>query len=240
MELVGQAGELSTGQRREFVLEGMCRLLGASAAVMVSAEEFYFGGQNRVTRVFSTGWTGREREAHLASIAASACGDPVLVPLGMHAGPRAYRRRDLVSTRDWYKTPWVCEVLHAAHLDEAIYTALPVEGTSTTECIGIYRTPGDRAFTEEDREIVNLVSLEGRRLFRPRLRSAIAETMRALSRRQAQTLERLCLGESEKRIAYELGISSNTVHVHVKALYRLFGVGSRAELLVRCIGVAGE
>ena len=154
MELVGQAGEVSTGQRRDFVLEGMCRLLGASAAVMVCAEEFYLGGQNRVTRVFSTGWTGREREAYLASIAAGACGEPVLVPLGMHAGPRAYRRRDLVSTREWYKTPWVREELHAAHLDEGIYTARPVEGSSATECIGIYRTPGDRAFTEEDREIV--------------------------------------------------------------------------------------
>lgn len=55
----------------------------------------------------------------------------------------------------------------------------------------------------------------------------------------ARTLERLCLSESEKQIAYALGINRNTVHVQVEALYRLFGVASRAELLVRCIGEAG-
>ena len=56
-----------------------------------------------------------------------------------------------MSDREWYETPWVCEELRAAHLDEAIYAARPVEGSSTTECIGIYRPPGDRDFTEEDR-----------------------------------------------------------------------------------------
>ena len=236
IELLGEAGEVDAERRRQHVLEGMCRLLGASAAVMVRAEEYFPGGRNRVTHVFATGWTGRERTAYLASIVASACGDPVLVPLGMRTGQRAYRRRDLVSDREWYEAPWVCDELRAAHLDDAIYAARPIEGSSTTECIGIYRPPGDRDFTEEDREIVHLLSLEGRRLFEPRVSSAVVEAMRGLPRRQAETLERLCLGKSEKEIGYELGISRNTVHVYVKALYRLFGVASRAELLVRCIG----
>jgi DNA-binding NarL/FixJ family response regulator len=52
-----------------------------------------------------------------------------------------------------------------------------------------------------------------------------------LPRRQRDVLDGLKAGYSEKHIAEELGISPHTVHVHVKALYRRFGVRSRGELL---------
>src|SRR5579871_2464683 len=41
----------------------------------------------------------------------------------------------------------------------------------------------------------------------------------------------LIKGGSEKQIAYALGISRNTVHVYVTAIYRHFDVNSRGELL---------
>lgn len=49
--------------------------------------------------------------------------------------------------------------------------------------------------------------------------------------RQQQVLFRLQSGNSEKEIAWALGISRHTVHVYVKLLYRSFGVRSRGELL---------
>ena len=52
-----------------------------------------------------------------------------------------------------------------------------------------------------------------------------------LSPRQAETLNLLLQGQSEKQVARALGVSVHTVHVYVKALYRRFGVSSRAELL---------
>jgi len=52
-----------------------------------------------------------------------------------------------------------------------------------------------------------------------------------LPRRQVQVLNALLGGESEKEIAFRLGISPNTVHVYVKALYRRHNVSSRAELM---------
>lgn len=52
-----------------------------------------------------------------------------------------------------------------------------------------------------------------------------------LSPRQKQTLELLLRGDSEKQIAYKLGISRHTVHVYVKDLYKRFDVNSRGELL---------
>jgi DNA-binding NarL/FixJ family response regulator len=56
-----------------------------------------------------------------------------------------------------------------------------------------------------------------------------------LSPRMRQTLDRLLAGDSEKQIAHRLGVSKNTVHVYVKALYRTFNVCSRGELLARFI-----
>jgi hypothetical protein len=44
-------------------------------------------------------------------------------------------------------------------------------------------------------------------------------------------LSLLLAGMSEKEIGYRLGISRNTVHVHVKFLYQRFAVSSRGELL---------
>jgi DNA-binding NarL/FixJ family response regulator len=54
---------------------------------------------------------------------------------------------------------------------------------------------------------------------------------RPLSRRLRQTLDLLLAGEGEKQIALKLTLSPHTVHDYVKAVYRLFGVNTRAELL---------
>jgi DNA-binding NarL/FixJ family response regulator len=49
-------------------------------------------------------------------------------------------------------------------------------------------------------------------------------------------LRGLSRGRSEKEVAAALRLSPHTVHDHVKALYRHFGVHSRSELLARCLG----
>ena len=40
-------------------------------------------------------------------------------------------------------------------------------------------------------------------------------------------------GFAEKAVAAQLGLSRHTVHNHVRAIYRAYGVRSRAELLAR-------
>jgi DNA-binding NarL/FixJ family response regulator len=52
-----------------------------------------------------------------------------------------------------------------------------------------------------------------------------------LSPRLQQTLACLLDGDSEKQIADRLGLSHATTHQYVTALYRHFGVGSRAQLM---------
>ena len=45
--------------------------------------------------------------------------------------------------------------------------------------------------------------------------------------RKRQVLRLLLRGEAEKTIAAQLGVSINTVHVHVQHLYRTYGVNCR-------------
>lgn len=52
-----------------------------------------------------------------------------------------------------------------------------------------------------------------------------------LTPRQRQTLALLLAGRSTKEIADDLGISPHTATDHTKAIFRQFGVGSRAALL---------
>jgi DNA-binding NarL/FixJ family response regulator len=54
---------------------------------------------------------------------------------------------------------------------------------------------------------------------------------RNLCPREQEISSALKTGKSEKQIAALLGISTHTVHVYVKNVYRRYGVSSRAEFL---------
>jgi LuxR family maltose regulon positive regulatory protein len=58
----------------------------------------------------------------------------------------------------------------------------------------------------------------------------------SLSERERTVLELLRSGLSEREVAAELVVSFNTVHSHVKAIYRKLGVSSRAEALEHPLG----
>jgi len=54
----------------------------------------------------------------------------------------------------------------------------------------------------------------------------------SLSRRQAQVVERLLCGRSDKQIAKELEVSVPTVRTHLGRLFMRFGVADRCELIL--------
>lgn len=84
--------------------------------------------------------------------------------------------------------------------------------------------------TEQRKLVADFCRLVGARFSR----SSVA-AIPGLSSRHVQTLERLLAGDSEKQAAARLGVTRNTVHVYVTALYRHFNVSSRGELLARFV-----
>ena len=57
--------------------------------------------------------------------------------------------------------------------------------------------------------------------------------------RLRQTLKHLVHGDSEKQVAYRLGLSQHTIHVYVKQLYKRLNVSSRGELLAKFVRGSG-
>jgi DNA-binding NarL/FixJ family response regulator len=88
--------------------------------------------------------------------------------------------------------------------------------------------PPSDAVARKRKMVADFCHLLGEEYSRPVVRS-----IPGLSRRHEQTLEGLLAGDSEKQIAHKLGVSRNTVHVYVTALYRRFDVSSRGELLAK-------
>lgn len=232
--LLGTCGEVSMDQRRRLLIDGIQHLFGARAALTVCASDYTVHGQFRVEGVVSSGFEGIHGERFLASVAAGTSEDPVVtIGAGLRSG--AYRRRDVLSDRAWYRTRWASEEFRAMGLDDGLYARVALDARRT-ECLGVFRPPGARTFTTEDRALMGLLTPEVPRLVRARSRPMFIAVELGLSRREAQTLERLCRGESEKQVAEALAISRHTVHTYVKALYRRFDVTSRSELLARFIG----
>ena len=58
------------------------------------------------------------------------------------------------------------------------------------------------------------------------------EARQTLTPRQHEVLELLVQGKSNREIAEAMGLSENTVKVHLAAIYRVLGVSSRTEALL--------
>jgi DNA-binding CsgD family transcriptional regulator len=95
-----------------------------------------------------------------------------------------------------------------------------------------------RAVRQQRELLADLCRILGARLTgdRSRLSLSLLDEV-SLAPRVRQTLERLLQGDSEKQVARRLRLSTHTVHVYVKTLYRKMNVNSRSELLAKFIRV---
>ena len=64
-----------------------------------------------------------------------------------------------------------------------------------------------------------------------RLATEGQRSLKGLTPRLRQALERLLAGDSEKQVAAALRVAPATAHEYVGRLYEHFGVASRAELM---------
>ncbi len=71
------------------------------------------------------------------------------------------------------------------------------------------------------------------RLAAARRAAGLGPVVPALSERELTVLRLLGSGRSEREIGAELYVSFNTVHTHVRSIYRKLGASSRAEALAR-------
>jgi DNA-binding CsgD family transcriptional regulator len=147
-------------------------------------------------------------------------------------------RSAVVSESAWKMSPVRNEVHFPAGIDDSLVSARFADGVFTG--FVLKRARGSRPFADRECDIVELFQSSGAwsapvdrsRDTRPDAGGPSASTR--LSDREREAMRLLSTGLSEKQIATELCLSPHTVHDYVKAVYRKFGVTSRAEFMARC------
>jgi DNA-binding CsgD family transcriptional regulator len=174
--------------------------------------------------------------AHRAyHLAAATVGDPIFQAIGKLPDKQVTRsRRQLVSDAIWYRSVSF-EYYRMGGLDHPLTSVLRVSDDGATSAIALNRAIGERDFSPREQRLFEFFHAELGHLIRGPLVSATEPGIEQLPTRLRQTLACLLEGDSEKQVAARLGLSQATVHQYVTALYRRFGVQSRAQLLVHTL-----
>src|SRR5262245_3715246 len=217
------------------MLEGMRRLIGAPAAT---------GGEGRRVRptleampAFDAGLDARTRELFIRyRRELKPFGNPVLRVL-LYGPDRLVTRtrRQIVSDTEWYRSVVFNEYRRPGKIDHQLTSIYWTSDDGAHSAITVLRALGERDFSPREQRLLNFFHAELGPLIGRALVSAPEPSPVKLSPRLRQTLAYLLEGDSEKHVASHLGLSQATTHEYVTALYRHFGVQSRAQLMAHSI-----
>jgi DNA-binding CsgD family transcriptional regulator len=212
---------LDAVDRKTHLLSGLCDMLDAASALNVVAHVETAPRRQTIVSVTRHG-TSRAREDELLTRCLPALD---LLPSG-------HSRED---DSKWQHVVWPMRASRSLRLCHCIWYWAPIADARIVACISVMRQPsGNDAFGSRERMLLHLAHMEMSWVYDSDLLLA-THGAASLSPRQRQTLEYLLFGHSEKQIAAKMRLSPNTVHHHIKALHRHFGVSSRSELLARWV-----
>jgi DNA-binding CsgD family transcriptional regulator len=239
LRLVGECRDLGHDARLwcRHAAEGLHRLFGARLVATAVTPPGGFEQFQTAAVLVVTGLTQPEEQAYYRSLAQSErqLADPFFWRTRAAAAGVATLRRVRISTdREFHASMMNAVFSHPLGLDDFLYSDRPVADGAATLNFNPHRAVGDRRFTPRDARLLALFHDEVARLVGPVLSDG-RDPLAGLPRRLRQTLGCLLDGDGEKQTAARLGVSPHTVHTYVAALYRRYGVSSRAELLARFV-----
>ena len=233
LRLVGECEELWADPQgwQKHLLDGAVDLVGGKTGLWFEADPH----PDEVFDLLDSGWDPAERRHFQAAWAGRA--------LDFHPGSeamvRSFRGRDAVTRErrehveccDWYRHPAYEAYIRPADNDDYLTTTVRRRDRCESVMLVVNRCPDDRRFTLRDRGVMHLLGTAITERVGFRLATRRHRCLEGLSSRRRAVLARLLEGDAEKQAAAALGIGQSTVHDHVKALHRHFGVQSRGELL---------
>jgi DNA-binding CsgD family transcriptional regulator len=237
--LIGECRDLGSDptlwQRR--MVDGLRRLVGVPVVA---------GGEGRWTRprnggeavsAFDAGFDARERELYRAYLRELRPRDkPIFEALKHIPGRLVTRaRRQLISDAAWYGSVAWNEYRRPMKIDHQLTSVYRISETGDICILALHRAQGEREFSPREHRLLSFFHGELGRLIGRALVSTLEPGLDKLPPRLRQTLACLLDGDSEKQVAARLGLSPTTTHQYVTALYRHFGVRSRAQLLAHII-----
>lgn len=139
------------------------------------------------------------------------------------------------SSGSWRHVDTVGRQSRSYRLHHCLWCEPPECQVRIVACLCVERPPETgRPFAARHRMLLQIAHSEQSWIYQGDVLLATRGGM-TVSPRQREVLDHLLAGHSEKQIAEKLGLSPNTVHHHIKALHRHFGVSSRSELLARWV-----
>lgn len=237
--LIGECRDLGSDPTlwNPHLLEGLCRLVGASAATGGEGKRSRRHGAIEAVTGFGTGFDLRGRSLFAEYMRrVTPGGDPVIRALQRVSGRIATRtRRQLISDSVWYRSSTWNDFQRLVKIDNELMSIFQIEDDGALSGICLHRAAGERDFSSRDRRLLSFLHAELGLLIGRALVSAAEPCLDMLPPRLRQTLACLLEGDSEKQAASRLGLSLATTHEYVTALYRRFRVRSRAQLMAHVI-----
>ena len=222
------------------LFEGTARLIGAQVA---AGGEMLLAPQGpQIVSCVDLGWEG-QRERHRfqefqsqGQAAASRAFERFVRPL-QRQSLATRSRPQVMDDREWYGSEHFNEYSRVSRIDACLVSLCRLAELSAgaVSIMTFYRPLGRPQFRRRERRLVRLLHQELHPLVGKQLASADEPSATRLPPRQRQVLRHLLNGDSEKQVARELGLTTQSLHQYVKAVYRHFRVHSRAELLARWI-----
>jgi DNA-binding NarL/FixJ family response regulator len=237
--LIGECRDLGSDpalwHRR--MLEGVCGLIGAPVAVGGEGQWARPHGVAQAISAFEHGLDTRGHELYMAyHREVGPDRDPIFRALRRLHGRHVTRsRRELVPDGAWYRSVTYNDYRRPAKVDDHVTSVYQVSDGGVVNVVVVGRAPGEREFSPREQCLLSFFHAELGRLIGRSLVSATEPRPDTLSPRLRQTLACLLEGDSEKQAASRLGLSPATTHEYVTALYRHFGVGSRAQLMAHAM-----
>jgi DNA-binding CsgD family transcriptional regulator len=248
--------------RSVFRLIGECRELGLDSTLwqrhMLSELRRLTGGQvamagptgvpNELSLAepgpaMDFGWEGeRERGAFLEFLRDRVHReDPAIKAFGAQLVARAPRQRSLTRSREqlvddrtWYRSVAFCEYRRRSRVDDGLMSVVAL-ADGKSHGLALFRALNKQRFTSRDRRLLRLFHAELAPLLVGDLAPPGCDPLSNLSPRLRDVLACLLAGDSEQQVALQLGLTRDTTHQYVKALYRRLHVSSRGELMARFV-----
>jgi DNA-binding CsgD family transcriptional regulator len=174
------------------------------------------------------------------SFAELAHQNPLVQRLDETRDGRAYRISDVVTQKQ----------LHALEIYERVYRPIGLKyqiaftlESGRDRILALHLSRRRRDFTDRERDLLNTARPFLIQAYRNAIRYSAALAARedsappsldsltalGLTRRQAEVVQQLATGASDREIAARLGLSHRTVQKHVEHCYRHLGVRSRSD-----------
>jgi DNA-binding CsgD family transcriptional regulator len=224
------------------MLAGLCALVGAPAATGGEGRWRRPGGVAKAVSAFDAGLDTRGRALFMAyhrEVGPDA--DPIFRGLARVPGRLVvHSRKDVVPDTVWYRSKAWQDYRRPIGIDNQLTSVFQVSEAGAVSVIALLRAQGEREFAPRARALVRFFHGELGPLIGRALVSALEPSPRRLPPRLGQTLACLLEGDSEKQVAARLTLSHATTHQYVTALYRRFGVHSRAQLLAHALQRSGR